>query len=132
MRYEQFQPANTTDNLAETPIAIASTAVALSPAFDLLQGWQRSLFFKLDSSGTPDVKVEVVVAYWDEKTNTYSDYVLPSGASALIANAVTKNLYCVGFSVPAAVRAKVRFTGQGTNPADVTVSDLRIVYGKAE
>lgn len=119
-------------NLLTAATAPASTTTVYSPAFNPFQGWDRSLWVKFASAGTVDVKIFYVVAYWDEATNTYSDYVEPVGVSALVANSSVKTLQAIAFNPVVCDSVKIGFTGQGSNAADVTVSDLRMVFGIPE
>lgn len=120
-------------NLLTSAIAPGSTETKYSDAFDVFQGWERSIWVEFNCTGTPDVKVSYVVAYWDEATNTMSDYVAPPDGGILSSGITDKNLHVFNFNdLPVCASAKIVFTGQGSNPADTEVVDLRGSWGNPE
>ena len=113
-------------------IAPASTTTVYSEEIDLNQKWNRSVWVELAGAGTVDVRVFYVVAYWDEATNTFSDFVEQEEGSDLINNVEDTNLHNVSLHPNVSDRIKIGFEGQGSNGADVTVADLRISFGGVE
>ena len=130
MREGKNQNAGTL-NLIGTAIAPASATTVYSDAFDLRQGWNRSLWVKAAGSGTITLRVAIVVAY-EKDDGTVSAYVEPDSGAELIAALANTNLRCVAISVPVSGKAKIKFTGSGGNGADVTIADCRVCFGRPE
>ena len=119
-------------NLLTIDIDPISTETVRSEAFDVFQGWDRSIWVEVSSAGVPNVKVSYEVAYWDEASNTFSDYVAPEDGGILDTGLGDTNLHVYNFNPPVCASAKIVFKGQGANPADVSVVDLRGSWGNPE
>lgn len=119
-------------DLLTTEITPISTTTVRSEAFDVFQGWDRSIWVELSSAGVPNVKVSYEVAYWDEATNTFSDYVAPEDGGVLSTSIADTELHVLPFNPPVSASAKIVFEGQGSNPADVAIVDFRGSWGVPE
>ena len=104
--------------------AVASTATIYTPVFELFGGDVFGLALKAAvTSGTPDVLIELeecMNAPTSEAADT-TNAVIPDGFPSII-NLTDTNLHIKKIEPVPAKYARLKMTGQGTNPASTTVT----------
>lgn len=102
-------------------IPIDGTGSAESVIVDVGDSDRYSYWCKVASAGSPDVSVEFLVGYLQDK-----DFVIAEGKSAV---SINDKVAHVGLAPMVAARyAKVKATGVSANPSDTTIS-LVLMHG---
>jgi hypothetical protein len=113
-----------------TSLAVASTGTAYSHSFPSRPGKNFGLLVQLDvSSGTPDVKIEIESGRSRPGTEAASDTGFAVGQSAdcvIDTAANTETLRFYPFPPIVAPFSRLKFTGQGANPASCVVTKLEL------
>lgn len=112
-----------------TSLAVASTNTGYSYSFTLGPG-NFGLLVQLDvSSGTPDVKIEIESGREQPATEAASDTNFAVGQSSdcvIDSGANTETLRFYPLPPIVAPYNRIKFTGQGTNPASCAVVKLEV------
>ena len=114
-----------------TSLAVASTGTAYSYSFPTKPNVQFGIMVQLDvSSGTPNVKVELESGFELPTTEAAADTdhfaVGQSNDCVIDTGANTETLRFYPLAPIVAPYSRIKFTGQGANPASCVVAKLQI------
>lgn len=123
------------DLLQGTDLAVASTAVVYSTVFKMpMEAVAKFSLEWLNTStaGTVDLKIEIEQGNVEPATAgaASTDYVIPTGISAIVANSTAETVQMIAFAPVVSKFARFKITGQGSNNADTVISRLIVMIAK--
>ena len=108
-----------------SPIPVASTGVKYTKAFNVMYSQFFSLSYKLSSSGSPDVQIDMEESVDGNppinEGAASSNFIIPASVSSIVTDETTKNWKMVTITPLTARWIRFKLTGKNANPADTTV-----------
>ena len=108
-----------------SPIPVASTGVKYTQSFPVFYSQYFSLSYKLASSGSPDVQIDMEESVDGNPPVTEgaasSNFIIPASISSIVTDETTKTWKMVNLSPLTARFIRFKLTGKNANPSDTTV-----------
>ena len=117
-----FSAPESSVNTIFDDVTIDTTATASSSVITVKSSGYFGVWYQATSSvGTPDIKLEVTMS----PDTTTANFVEPEGMPDIVTNLADETAHVKGISPPPMKYMKIKYTGNGANPAD-TILNLKL------